>query len=189
MYMSLDNYIADAVRTESQLDTISTNKEVLLAVLRLSIASGNLLDMVKKEIFYGKPIDQTRWWNYLCDAETQMHEIEDGSFEVPVQDCPEIGCNTRLLHSAIGISTEGAELLEAMVSHLTDGTPIDEVNFREEIFDTMWYGLIAHDAMRSSIDKTLIAGFNKLRARYPDKFTSEDAINRDLDVERAILEQ
>lgn len=38
------------------------------------------------------------------------------------------------------------------------------------------------------IEKTAIINIEKLRARYPEKFTSENAINRDLKTERNILE-
>ncbi len=39
-----------------------------------------------------------------------------------------------------------------------------------------------------NIEKTAITNIEKLRARYPEKFTSENAINRDLKTERDILE-
>lgn len=39
-----------------------------------------------------------------------------------------------------------------------------------------------------NIEKTAITNIEKLRARYPEKFTSEHAINRDLKTERNILE-
>jgi hypothetical protein len=38
------------------------------------------------------------------------------------------------------------------------------------------------------IEKTAIINIEKLKARYPEKFTSENAINRDLKTERYILE-
>ena len=42
-----------------------------------------------------------------------------------------------------------------------------------------------------NIDPSEIMSSNiaKLKARYPNKFTQEDALNRDLNVERNILEQ
>jgi len=39
-----------------------------------------------------------------------------------------------------------------------------------------------------NIEKTAITNIEKLKARYPEKFTSENAINRKLDIERNILE-
>ena len=39
------------------------------------------------------------------------------------------------------------------------------------------------------LDKVRATNIEKLQARYPDKFTQESAINRDLDAERAILEK
>ena len=40
----------------------------------------------------------------------------------------------------------------------------------------------------TSIEKARETNIAKLRARYGDKFTEFDALNRDLDVERKILE-
>lgn len=45
----------------------------------------------------------------------------------------------------------------------------------------LFYGIDPEAAMDINI--------NKLKARYPEKFTEEKAINRNLDAERAILEQ
>ena len=39
------------------------------------------------------------------------------------------------------------------------------------------------------IEKILESNINKLRARFGDKFTSERALNRDIKLERTILEQ
>lgn len=39
-----------------------------------------------------------------------------------------------------------------------------------------------------NIEKTAITNIEKLKARYPEKFTKENAINRKLDIERSILE-
>ena len=40
-----------------------------------------------------------------------------------------------------------------------------------------------------SLDKALENNINKLKARFPDKFTEENAINRDLEAERKELEK
>jgi hypothetical protein len=62
------------------------------------------------------------------------------------------------------------------------------VNLLEEFGDLAWYQAIGIDEAGGSLDKVLDRVIAKLRARYPEKFTSENAINRDLVKERAILE-
>jgi hypothetical protein len=39
-----------------------------------------------------------------------------------------------------------------------------------------------------SMDTVLTTNINKLRVRYPDRFNAANAINRQLDVERKVLE-
>lgn len=92
------------------------------------------------------------------------------------------------LHMVIGISTEAGELLDAYKKHFAYGKDLDVVNVGEEIADIMWYvsnlcrmkGIDLEEMMQRNIDK--------LKARYPEKFTQENALNRDLDNERNILE-
>lgn len=63
------------------------------------------------------------------------------------------------------------------------------MNLREEIQDTLWYIGVALDELGSDFDTEQRKNIDKLKARYGDKFSSEAAINRDLDKEREILEQ
>lgn len=95
----------------------------------------------------------------------------------------------RLLHSAIGISTEAGELLDSLKKHIYYGKEFDTVNFKEEIGDIFWYIAIACDELNVDIESIMKTNIEKLQARYPNKFTSENAINRNLETERKILEK
>lgn len=96
---------------------------------------------------------------------------------------------TDLLHCAIGISTESGELLDAFKKHIYYGKPLDMVNVGEELADCMWY--ISNLCRLTNLDfNTLLENnINKLKVRYPDKFTMENALNRDLAAERRELER
>ncbi len=95
---------------------------------------------------------------------------------------------TDMLHCAIGCSTEAGELLDAFKKHIFYGKPLDKINVGEEIADMMWY--ISNLARLSGLDVEMLlqSNINKLRVRFPDKFTEENAENRDLDAERKALE-
>ncbi len=95
----------------------------------------------------------------------------------------------RLLHAAMGLTTEAGEFLDALKKHLFYGKPLDLVNLREEIGDIMWYLAIACDALGTDFETEQERNIAKLRKRYPEKFDAEQAIERDLDAERAILEK
>jgi NTP pyrophosphatase (non-canonical NTP hydrolase) len=103
--------------------------------------------------------------------------------------CPDLGSDfTNQLHMAIGASTETGELLDAYKKNLAYGKPLDKVNVSEEIFDIFWY--LSNLCRMLGIDPEVGMDTNvaKLRARYPNKFTQENAINRNLEAERKILE-
>ena len=110
-------------------------------------------------------------------------------------DFPEIGkrLNTvksiRLLHGSIGVATESGELLDAIKKHLFYGKPLDEVNLKEEIADCLWYISVMLDELDSSFEEVMETNIEKLKARYGDKFNEEGAVNRDLKIEREILEK
>jgi len=95
----------------------------------------------------------------------------------------------RLLHAVMGIGTEAGEIQDAVKKHLFYGKPLDVVNLKEESGDIFWYLAILADILgEANFTNMLQMNIAKLRARYPEKFTEEAAIIRDLDTERKILE-
>lgn len=95
----------------------------------------------------------------------------------------------RLLHAALGMQTESAEFSDAIKKSLFYGKPLDVVNLKEELGDLFWYIAIAIDELDTTIDTEMDRVINKLKLRYPEKFTTDKAINRDLEAERALLEK
>lgn len=92
------------------------------------------------------------------------------------------------LHMVMGMETEVGEIMDIYKKNLAYNKPIDEVNEKEEIGDLMWY--IANHCTNKGWDmgEILQTNINKLKARFPEKFSTDKANNRDLDVERKILE-
>ena len=92
------------------------------------------------------------------------------------------------LHMIMGISTESGEIVDVFKKHLAYSKEIDYINIKEEIGDLMFYivnmcnmnGWDLRDIMQTNIDK--------LKTRYPEKFTEEEALNRNLKKERGVLE-
>jgi NTP pyrophosphatase (non-canonical NTP hydrolase) len=98
------------------------------------------------------------------------------------------GYDMNLLHAAMGIGTEAGELLDAFKRKIFYGKELDVVNVKEEIGDIMWYIAILLRELDLDFEDILQLNIDKLRARFPDKFTENHALNRDLDAERKILE-
>jgi NTP pyrophosphatase (non-canonical NTP hydrolase) len=94
-----------------------------------------------------------------------------------------------ILHCVIGASTETGELLDQLKKHVYYNKPIDVVNVKEELGDIMWYLSNLARLMNFDIEECLELNIKKLRTRYPDKYSDNDALDRNLDLERKALEE
>jgi NTP pyrophosphatase (non-canonical NTP hydrolase) len=84
--------------------------------------------------------------------------------------------------------TEVGELADVFKKEMAYGKPVDWVNVKEEVGDLLWYVSNFCNVNGFDLEEILQTNIDKLQARYPKKFTQENAINRDLDKERTILE-
>lgn len=183
--MSFNDFKDQALRTESKIPVAQFNRRALLSLLALADAAGNLLDMAKKNIYYGKPIDADSVEDYRQQARASLNNIHTmfGGTKDNLKIDP------RVLHGVIGKFTESTELIHAIMDTVNYGAELDEVNLMEEIGDDQWYNAILVDALGLNMEDVQETVINKLKARYPDKFDSEKAIDRDLNAERVILEE
>lgn len=183
------DYIPQALRTESNIAPLTIDPDVLKGVLGLAIASGNLADLIKKNVAYGKPINQEAWTENLNDVVKHATDVARLGDVANLVDATEPQTtNTRIFHGIFGLFTEATELMEAFQKGYNNGGQFDYVNIQEECSDSNWYQAILIDEMKADFDQMNERVLAKLRARYPEKFSSDDAINRNLEVERKILE-
>jgi NTP pyrophosphatase (non-canonical NTP hydrolase) len=89
-----------------------------------------------------------------------------------------------LLHGAIGIATEAGEILDAFKKEMYYGKDIDKVNLMEELGDVCWYISLILYQMGWTWEQIWQANIDKLKKRYPQKFTEEHAVTRDIEAER-----
>lgn len=94
-----------------------------------------------------------------------------------------------ILHAIMGIITEGGELMDAYKKYAIYGKPLDAINLLEECGDLEWYMSLMLKELNSDYATIWQKNIDKLRARYPEKFTEYEALNRDLKEERKILEK
>jgi len=97
--------------------------------------------------------------------------------------------DNNLLHAAIGLVTESGEMIDAIKKSLFYGKPLDIVNVKEELGDIAWYLALACESLGTDLPTVFQKNIDKLKARYPNKFSLEAAENRDLIKEREILER
>lgn len=190
-------FLKDAIKTESSIQKIQFNEDFLFSLLETFIKTSSVLDMVKKFIFYGKPIDYNLLIHSLEDINAHSNSllnivdncgVVEDNVNILIQ--PETvldDVNSRIFHGIIGICTESGELAEALQNTLT-GNDTDLINVVEEIGDVQWYSAILFDELKVNPYACLNAVIEKLKIRYPDKFTSDNAINRNLQSERETLD-
>lgn len=208
--MELNEYSKEALRTESVVESVTgISAPSLYSALLAMAAIGDVLDLMKKHIFYGKDIDDDKIHDCLDRAVDSLHtlrfDVSHGTltngqqhemFESQQGFYTDIGpeqlaqIDPRILHVVLGISTEGGEIVQAMINHM-EGNPLDMINLAEEIGDLNWYvNGIFPDASGVSYQKYLRANIAKLAIRFPDKFSSwlAQQENRNLVEERKALE-
>ena len=94
-----------------------------------------------------------------------------------------------VLHGAIGLATESGELLDHLKRVIYYGQAFDPVKIMEELGDLMWYVACICDEMDLSLEQVMEQNIAKLMIRYQDKWNEKDAVVRDQDKERMVMEQ
>ena len=90
----------------------------------------------------------------------------------------------RLLHAGMGLASEAGEFTDALKKYLFYGKPLDKANLVEELGDLRWFMEQAADALGVSMYEIEQANIRKLSVRYPEQFTEDKAVNRDLGAEQ-----
>lgn len=180
----LELYTKEAIRTESKVDKITVNADFLKSIMAMYIGAGNMLDQVKKHAFYSKEYDEDQLKKDFMGVVSGLDAFKENFDDMNVEE--DLGVDPRIFHALVGIATESTEMLEALD---LSGQTMDNVNLLEESFDVDWYQFILLDALNGNLRDVWDTGIEKLRVRYPDKFTSKLAINRDLDAERQVLDK
>jgi NTP pyrophosphatase (non-canonical NTP hydrolase) len=187
--MTFKQFQQDALRTESVIEKAVVNPALFGEIINLALISTELMDVMKKNIYYGREIDRPLVATRLREAQEVVGVLlygREASSEELKTELPE-SVDLRIMHAIIGKFTESGELLEALAKSM-DGAPLDLVNIGEELGDDKWYDAILVDAAGFDMDVIQNTVIAKLKKRYPEKFTQEASENRDLAGERAVLE-
>jgi NTP pyrophosphatase (non-canonical NTP hydrolase) len=174
------NFIRDALVTcspEFHGDMVSWNE--FKGRLNGAIDALNKLDQVKKTLFYGRDN------NLIAEGQRDASSVIENFGGTDNAFVGSIAAN--IIHGALGFATEAGELLEALKAAI-NGNQFDWINVQEELGDAAWYAAILADAGDFEFEDYEQRIIAKLRARYPDKFNADNANNRNLEAERAILE-
>ena len=114
------------------------------------------------------------------DCDTFIERLDE------LQENPKWNEPLRLLTGAIGICSEGGELLDIVKKLLFQGKqPTAElrVKLKNELGDVMWYAQQIMIAMNWTLEEVLAENTKKLSGRYPDGFETEKSENRKDEIE------
>lgn len=185
--MKSEEFISNAVRTESVPEKLTLSKSVTLSVLQVLIAASSVADTYKRAIFYGKPLDEEKLKERVNSLHVAVTHMAVGYNSSPLVEEQLFEPNLRLLHSSMGIFGESGEMLEILHEQIQTGN-LDMVNFAAETGDVDWFKAIVHDETGISEETIRAAVIAKLKVRYGDRFSSDAATNRNLDAEQVALE-
>ena len=169
--MNLREYQQQASRTCPDLGTL--DKNLIHMSVGVLTEIGELADIFKKNLAYGKPIDYVNLGEEIADVcwyqinKDRLCGIVYTSFDKP-------------FHISMG-PLEIEDILDGLLNY--------QVNCPNDVLNLMYN--IAESFSDNGVDfyKLLENNINKLKIRYPEKFTEENALNRNLELERKELEK
>lgn len=207
--MTPEKYVEGVLLTESKPERINFGPLATHALLGIMVNTSNIVDIAKKTMFYGKPVDAERM-RILANELGELAQFFAGSAEALTDPNDRDGFESlpgnlatvrldaidpRLLHVGMGCFTESGEIIEAIHAAWSTDTPYDRVNVSEELGDIMWYLGVGSDTIRVPFEvlweQNRIKLLDKKAGRYKQgAFNIEEAITRNLTVtgERGLLE-
>lgn len=129
---------------------------------------GMSLDWHKKYAFYNKPVQDVHTGSD-CIPPWKVEKFSE--FKPSPEQC-------ELLHAAIGVAGEAAELLKTVCQHVFHDKPLDRDNVIEELGDLEFYMMAAMmnvGVLRPHLQELNMA---KLSKRYEGGYTDQQAITR-----------
>ena len=153
----------EVIRNELSLDKFITLMRTCASV----VTNSSALDRVKKQTVYNKPEDKLPQVNVYALGSSQ------GLAQAFENLTPE---QAHLLHMAIGWAGEAGEMLEAILNHILNGTPLDVPNVIEEAGDGLFYQVGILNGIRVSLLECSIHNKVKLLGkRYKDGYSDAAA--------------
>ncbi len=181
--MDFNEYIKLAVRTESRINpytgiAFSRQQRVFHAAMGLVTEAAELIDVYKKHIYYGKDLDRVNTKEEIGDICWYLALAYDAWGIKPVA-CVQGETAGTLYQISLMVQSSAICL----------GFTEEKSIFDKQLADILGSIIVICKTEGFVLDEILETNIAKLRARYPGKFNSNKALNRDLKTERTILER
>ena len=84
-----------------------------------------------------------------------------------------------LLNGVMGLCGESGEAIDIVKKWLAQGHELDKAHLAKELGDIAWYLAETATALGLTLEEILQANIDKLRARYPEGFSTEKSLHRE----------
>jgi NTP pyrophosphatase (non-canonical NTP hydrolase) len=91
--------------------------------------------------------------------------------------CDNMGWQDTLNHAVFGLNSEAGEVA-GILQKMCQGHPFDVEHMEKELGDCLWMVAEACEALGISMDDVMQMNIEKLKARYPDGFSTEKSLHR-----------
>lgn len=175
--MNIQEYQKQALRTFPNLGEEFNRQHMILGIFS---EVGELADAYKKELAYKKPLDRVNLIEEVVDVFWYIVNLQNMFDKVP-EDLKEIEWPEDNDDYNPSQDACPADYLYTFLSHL---------DLRERSLSNFWYTVCLKLGLtKEEMEKGLENNINKLKVRYPDSFSEEKALKRDLEKERVELEK
>ena len=86
----------------------------------------------------------------------------------------------RLVNGVLGLTGEAGEVTDLVQKFLFQGHELDRDHIIEEVGDVLWYCALIADACGTDLDDVMQRNVDKLTLRYPEGFSAQNSINREV---------
>ena len=91
---------------------------------------------------------------------------------------PQLSEKDVLINGVMGLCGEAGEVIDHVKKHLAQGHSLDKAHMAKELGDVAWYLAETATALGLTLEEILQGNIDKLRARYPEGFSTERSMNR-----------
>lgn len=88
-----------------------------------------------------------------------------------MRTCGVMDTNDQLILAALGLAGEVGEVVEHIKKWRFHAIPFDTDKLVKELGDVLWYLSVCAEALDAPLSEVATANIEKLRKRYPEKFT------------------
>lgn len=83
-----------------------------------------------------------------------------------------------LINGVMGLCGESGEAIDIVKKHLGQGHELDKEHLIKELGDIAWYIAEVATVLDVDLEEVLTRNIEKLKARYPEGFSTEKSISR-----------